>query len=92
MAIYSISYDLNKVGQNYEILINEIKLSNSWCKPMESHWLISSRETVTQVYNRLAKHLDKNDSILVTKLSPDYYGFLPQVIWNWLKEHSYELA
>lgn len=91
MAIYSISYDLNKNGQNYDGLINEIKKSPDWCKPTESYWFISTRESANQVYERLSKYIDRNDYLIVIKVGGQYQGWLPNAIWGWLKKHTYDL-
>lgn len=37
MAVYSISYDLNKSGQNYDGLIKELRKFDGWCHPMKSY-------------------------------------------------------
>ena len=55
MAVYSISYDLNKEGQNYKDLIAEIKSFNGYCKVMDSYWFVSSNNDAQIVYSKLAK-------------------------------------
>lgn len=87
MTVYSISYDLNKTGQNYDGLIREINSFPDYQKVMKSDWLISYAGTAEQVYQRLAKHLDTNDHILISEVTISYYGFLHQDVWNWLNKY-----
>lgn len=92
MAIYSICYDLNKIGQNYTALINEIQKTLDLRKPMESCWLVRTNETADQLYNRLAKFIDSNDRLLVAKVTRSHQGWLNKEVCDWLNTYSYELA
>ncbi|MCF7519836.1 hypothetical protein [Pseudoalteromonas sp. L21] len=87
MAVYCVSYDLNRAGQNYNALYEEIKASSGWCHPLDSTWLISSSETADQLSDRLRKHLDNNDDLLVIKVTRGYAGWLPKNIWEWIDKH-----
>jgi hypothetical protein len=87
MTVYSVSYDLNKTGQNYDGLITEIKTFNDYEKIMKSHWFIYYNGTAEQVYNKLSKHLDNNDHMLISEVNQSYYGFLSQSVWDWLKKY-----
>lgn len=87
MAVYSVSYDLNKAGQNYEGLINEIRTFNGYRKVMKSHWFVCHNGNAAQVYEKLKKHLDKNDHILIMEATKNYHGCLPNEVWDWLKRH-----
>lgn len=86
MAVYCVSYDLNKVGQKYNELYDELK-SSGWCHYLDSTWLISTSETSIQLSDRLKKHMDDNDNLLVIKVTNDYAGWLPQKAWEWMKQH-----
>ena len=87
MAVYSISYDLIKMGQKYDALIKEIKTFPNWCHAMDSYWLISSSLSATQVRDKLRKHTDNNDLIFVTSISRDYSGWLTQETWDWIDKN-----
>ena len=87
MTVYSVSYDLNKEGQDYDGIISEIKSFNGYRKVMKSHWLVCHNGKAKQVYEKLQKHLDKNDHILIMEASPNYHGTLPKEVWDWLKRH-----
>lgn len=88
MTVYSVSYDLNKEGQNYKDLIAEIKSFNGYCKVMDSYWFVYSNGSASAVSARLKKHMDKNDSLLVMETSTNLQGWLNKNIWDWLKQHQ----
>ena len=84
MTVYCVSYDLNKSGQNYTALYEELKKSSSWWHYLDSTWLILTSETVTQLTDRIRKNIDDNDSLLVIKVVRDYGGWLNQEAWDWI--------
>lgn len=85
--VYIVSYDLNKPGQDYVDLINELKKSESWWYYLDSTWLIYTHETANSLYNRIAPFLDTNDYVLVIDVAKDYQGWLSQKAWDWI--HKY---
>ncbi|UOG16934.1 hypothetical protein [Acinetobacter sp. PK01] len=87
MAVYSISYDLNKSGQKYDELIEEIKNFDGWCHAMDSYWFVCSNQSAAQVYERLRKHTDDNDYLFVMQTSKDYQGWLSKTVWDWINKH-----
>lgn len=88
MTVYSVSYDLNKAGQNYKDLIAEIKSFNGYCKVMDSYWFVCSNGNASAISERLKKHMDNNDSLLVIETSTNRQGWLNKDIWDWLKQHQ----
>lgn len=88
MAVFCVSYDLNKSGQNYEGLWEEIKKSNGYYHIMDSTWWVHTAETAEQLNDRLRTRTDKNDSLFLSKVnSGQYAGWLTQDQWDWLKKH-----
>jgi len=85
MAKYLITYDLNKVGQNYEDLINKIKSYKYYSHPMLSVWFIKSDNSAEVIYNSLAPFIDKNDRIFVQEITSNRCGWLSQVDIDFLK-------
>ena len=83
--VYVVSYDLRKPGQDYKGLFDELEASSSWWHYLESTWLIETPADANQLYNRLAKHLDQGDSILVIQAGIDRQGWLPKKAWEWIK-------
>lgn len=67
-----IGYDLNKAGQNYENLIDEIKtIANGYWHHLDSTWIIKTYETHITACNKLKQHIDGNDELLVINISGD---------------------
>lgn len=87
MAVYVVSYDLQKPGKDYKGLSEELQRSPSWWHYLESTWLISTREDANQLYNRLREHLDVNDSILVVQAGTGVQGWLPKDAWTWIQQN-----
>ena len=87
MAVYLIGYDLKAPGRNYDDLYLAIKSLGSWCKPLDSEWLVDTTKNATVIHSVLKPKLDANDLILINKFSGDYFGTLSPAIWTWLKEH-----
>ena len=88
MAVYMITYDLNKPGQNYDKLYEAIKKCSSndtWMHYLDSTWFIKTNLSTKQVYEQLAPCLDKSDNILVMEVTNNYYGYLPNKAWDYLK-------
>jgi len=86
--VYLISYDLNKPGQNYDDLYQEIKeLGSSRWHDLDSTWLVDTKLNANQISDRLKKHIDENDFFLVIGVTSDYAGRLPEKALKWIEEH-----
>ena len=85
--LYIISYDLNKPGQNYPELYKAIKTCGSWSHRLDSTWLVDSNLYAQSISDRITPHIDKNDYLLVFRLSKDHQGQLPQKTWDWINKH-----
>jgi CRISPR-associated endonuclease Cas2 len=81
-----VTYDLTKPGQEYEELYEELKKSEGWWHYLQSTWLIYTRESPKELYNRLANHLDKTDSLIIFEIKKNYYGLLPKEAWAWIQK------
>lgn len=68
MSVYQIDYDLRK-QRNYDALYDRIKSYGSWCRPLESTWVISTNQSAAQVRDYLKGAMDADDGIVVTRLS-----------------------
>ncbi len=84
MAVFLVSYDLNKQGQNYTNLINAIKTYDGYIECLRSQWLISTNKNIDTIYNHLKSKIDNNDLLLITRVVKPYYGFLPKKVIDWL--------
>ena len=87
MTVYNISYDLNKPGQDYTPLIDAIQSAFPvWCHPVESTWLIDTKASPDHIYQLVARHIDVNDTVLITPVGPGWisHGLSPAVV-GWLR-------
>lgn len=88
MKSYLIGYDLNKSGQDYSTLIEQIKKLGNWWHCLDSTWIIKSNSTAKDIRNHLKKYIDGNDELLVARLSGEaaWTGFDDNCS-KWLKEN-----
>ncbi|SDL67352.1 hypothetical protein SAMN04487898_12283 [Pedobacter sp. ok626] len=87
MSVYLVTYDLNKKDKNYDGVITEIERSSAFCKPLKSTWLVSTTESAIGLHNRIWKHMDDNDYLLIIEVKANYYGWLEKTHWEWIKKH-----
>ena len=93
MTVYAITYDLNRPGQNYQDLYDEIKgLGAYWWHYLDSMWLVSTNLSANQVSERIRKHCDTNDHFLVIRVVANYQGWLPEEAWSWINRHVKETS
>lgn len=86
MKVYQISYDLRK-QRNYDALYERIKSYGTWCHALESSWVIATNQSATQIRDYLSGALDKDDGLLVTRLSGEAaWCGLVQEKSSWLKQ------
>lgn len=69
MKSYLIGYDLNKSGQDYTSLIEQIKKLGTCWHCLDSTWIVKSNSTAKVIRNHLEKFIDSNDVLLIAKLS-----------------------
>jgi len=86
--LYVVSYDLKKPGKDYIGLAEQLKHSPKWWHYLESTWLIFTEESASQLYNRLAAHLDSGDFILIIEVGNQIWGYLPKDAWKWIKQET----
>lgn len=85
---YLIGYDLNKSGQDYKTLIDEIKKLGTWWHCLDSTWIIKADSSCELIRNHLKKFIDSNDELLVVCLTGEgaWIGFSNECS-NWLKNN-----
>jgi len=84
--VYLISYDLVNPGQRYKKVHEEIQSLGHWAKPLESTWFVDTTLNASQISERVLKHMDANDYLLVIAVKRDYQGYLKKEIWEWLNK------
>lgn len=85
MKLYQITYDLRK-QRDYQSLYERIKAYGTWCRPLESTWIIATSQNAAQVRDNLKAVMDADDVLLVTRLKGDaaWHGLSAKAI-EWLK-------
>lgn len=88
MSVHHVDYDLSRPGQDYEGLIKALQSTGSWARPAKSAWLVDTTETSIQLLERLSKHVDTNDRLLVMSVTTSSWACLglPKEITDWLKD------
>ena len=86
MAAYIVSYDLHKVGQNYNCLNEKLNAYAKHWHIQGSVWLIETSESAAVLRDKLKTCLDSNDKLLVARLSGEaaWSGYT-DVSTKWLK-------
>jgi hypothetical protein len=82
-----VTYDLRDKDRDYAALYRAIKRQGRWWHHISSTWLISTKKTPEDVWEAIEAHVSEDDNVLVTRLSGDYSGWLPQRAWTWIAKH-----
>ena len=85
---YLISYDLKKPGKEYQNVHQAIKDSSNgtWCKPLESVYIIYSGLSPTDIYNNVCPHMDSGDRILIIEVKNHAYWYLDKDVSDYLNQ------
>lgn len=67
MAFYAVSYDLHKSRDYTRIRRGIEALTNNWCKPLESLYIVESSKNHLQVRDFLLNYIDNDDSLFVVE-------------------------
>jgi hypothetical protein len=67
MAVLLVTYDLKKPGRDYKPVHDWLK-KFTYCKDLESVWLLDTNWTPAQVRDELQKLIDANDKMFVIRL------------------------
>lgn len=90
MAVYLVTWDLNKQKQNYNqarqnLIAHLARYEHIKDPGLDSVWFISSSATATAISNDIQTKLDANDRLIVTKLvAAQHYGWLAKNVWDWI--------
>jgi hypothetical protein len=66
MALFYVSYDLDKPGQNYPNLWKELG-SLGARRVQDSLWALKSERTASDLAKIIRQHMDSNDRLVVIK-------------------------
>lgn len=70
MAIYVLSYDLNK-EKDYETLYDELKRLDGH-RALNSFWLLNLENTAKEVRDHFKRYMDDDDALWVSELTNNY--------------------
>jgi len=85
MAVYLVTYDLNKEKVRPPI-VEKIR-EFSYARLSESSYAIRTDLSVDQVYAIFDKFKDGNDSLYVITLSQPYRGFGDEIVNDWIQSN-----
>ncbi|MEP3211154.1 MAG: CRISPR-associated protein Cas2 [Maribacter sp.] len=85
---YLIGYDLNKSGQDYKTLIEQIKKLGNWWHCLDSTFIVKSSSTASLIRDHLKKFIDSNDELLILCLTGEgaWTGFSKECS-DWLRKN-----
>jgi hypothetical protein len=90
MAVYLVTWDLNKEKPNYaearkQFIAHLERYENKKDSGLDSVRFVSTQLSADQLSDDLRKKLDDNDRIIVTKLiSGNHQGWLGKDVWEWI--------
>lgn len=88
--VLMITYDLNSTGQKYEEVIKAIKDSSlEWCSYWKSSYLVKTNFNPSQFFEKLKPFIDGNDKLLIVESVKNYYGWLSEDQWKFIKENIF---
>jgi hypothetical protein len=86
--IYLITYNRNSILKNYNSLYEEIKgLGDSWWHHMNDTWLVNSNLNTEQISDRLLKHINNDDKLLIIEVKDNCRGWLNKDAWSWIQDN-----
>ncbi|WP_436357312.1 hypothetical protein [Brevundimonas sp. CEF1] len=71
MAVVLVTYDLRAPGRNYQPVYDYLK-TFTYCKDMESVWLLDTSVATTVIRDALKAKIDGNDKVFVVKITRDW--------------------
>ena len=76
MALYLLTYDLNRPGQNYPSLFAHIEqCGNAW-HGMQNVWFVESSMSAEKILDRVVAAADTGDKVWVSRITAAaWFGF-----------------
>jgi hypothetical protein len=87
MAVYLVTYDLNKEVKRPPIVDKIKEVCTSWAMLSESSYAITHNGSPDDVYNAMKPLLDQNDQIYIIALKQPWQGFGPKEVNEWLSKN-----
>ncbi len=71
MAVVLVTYDLKAPGRNYQPVHDYLK-TFTYCKGMESVWLLDTPTSPTVIRDTLKTKVDSNDKVFVVRITREW--------------------
>jgi hypothetical protein len=71
MAVILVTYDLKQPGRNYQPVHDYLK-KFTYCKGLESVWLLDTTLTTTAIRDALSKLVDASDKTFAVRITKDW--------------------
>jgi hypothetical protein len=84
--ILLVTYDLKTSGHNYAAFYEALKGQGVWWHYLASTWLLHTNQNPRQVYDAVVPKITVNDRLLIIEVTAQYWGYLPQEAWDWIKQ------
>ncbi|SEH12717.1 hypothetical protein SAMN05428974_0545 [Sphingopyxis sp. YR583] len=72
MAVLLVTYDLKAPGRDYAPVHDYLKKNFTWCKGLESVWLLDTTMSPGAVRDRLKELVDGNDKVFVVRITREW--------------------
>ena len=92
MAVYVVTWNLNKEGTAYQqartAFLNHLaKYDNTKDSQLERVRWVCTTGTASEVSDYLRQKLDSNDRLFVSKVNSDAKsGWLDKAVWDWINQ------
>jgi hypothetical protein len=87
-VIYSINYDLNIPGQNYDRVRHAIEALGPSYKALKSTFLVRTSKSANEVWGSIHSAFDATDRCLVSEVTANHSGWLGKDVWEWVNQQS----
>lgn len=90
MAVYLVTWDLNKEKTNYaaareKVIKHLSRYEHIKDDGLDSVWFISTNWSADQISDDVRTVMDDNDRLIVTQLQAGYrQGWLSKNVWDWI--------
>lgn len=71
MALYLVTYELNRPGMFHPALFKRIETAGNAWHAMNATWFVQTALSASQLAGRIKEALDANDKLVVCKVTPD---------------------
>lgn len=84
MSVVLVTYDLKKPGQSYEPVHQYLK-TYSYCKGLESVWLLDTLKSPATIRDELKTLVDKNDTVFAVRIAREWASY-NYICGDWLNK------